>query len=159
MSEFSPRPRSASRVEMTEIILPQHANAMGTAFGGQILAWMDIAAAVSAARHAGRTSVTACIDQVRFGKPIFMGDTVTLIANVQWVGSSSMEVAVIVYKERPGIPREACVSATLVFVSLDDDRHPTRVPGLVLDSDDARRRFEEGAERAERRRAARKQGS
>ena len=69
---------SASRTTMTEYVLPTHANALGNVFGGQILAWMDICAAICAQRHAGSVAVTAGIDDLAFERPIKLGQVVKL---------------------------------------------------------------------------------
>ena len=73
---------SASAVEMNELLLPTHANSLGNAFGGQIMAWVDICAAMAAQRHARRIVVTAAIDAVSFIAPIRVGQLVNLQAKV-----------------------------------------------------------------------------
>ncbi|MEM7608267.1 MAG: acyl-CoA thioesterase [Myxococcota bacterium] len=141
-----------SRTVKTEIVLPQHTNAIGTAFGGTIMSWVDICAAVSAQRHCGRVAVTASVDVLDFVAPIRLGDVVTLTATVNCVFRTSMEVGVIVERELPGdAQRVVCAESFLTFVNLGEDGRPAPIRPLKLDSDEAKER----AERARARRAAR----
>ena len=82
-------------VEMTEIVMPGHANPMGTCFGGTIMSWIDIAAAIAAKRLVGDV-VTASVDSIHFEKPIKVGDVVTIKASVNRIWKTSMEVGVTV---------------------------------------------------------------
>src|SRR5205814_5229718 len=98
------RASSASRVEMTEIVLPGDTNALGTIFGGKVMQWIDIAASVAGLRHSGGPVVTASIDALHFLMPIHVGEIVVLQASVNYVGRTSMEVGVRVEAERPPVP-------------------------------------------------------
>lgn len=154
----APRPcaRPAdSRVEMTQIVLPPDANNRGTAFGGQIMAWIDIAAAVAAGRHARGPVVTASVDDVHFVRPILQGHVCVLRAQVNWVGRSSMEVGVRVEGEAWGGPRYHATTAYTTFVALDDDGRPREVPDLQLDGPEDVRRHADAQRRMEERRARR----
>src|SRR5215468_2923313 len=111
------RPQSASITEMTEYVLPQHANALGNVFGGQIMAWVDICAAICAQRHAGKMAVTTFVDDLKFQQPIRVGEVVRLRAHVSATFRSSMEIEVMVEGEEPRSGRRwPCVSARLTFV-------------------------------------------
>lgn len=144
-----------SRTQMTELVLPQHANAVGTAFGGSIMGWVDICAAITAQRHCGRVAVTARVDALEFVAPIRVGDVVSLSGQLNAVFRTSMEVGVRVEREdRASGARVLCVEATLTFVQLDEQGRPLEVPRLVLDSEEARAR--DAA--ARQRRKARQQG-
>ena len=126
-----PTPVSAADtfVEMTQIVLPSHANNHGTAFGGQIAAWIDIAAAVSAQRFARRPVVTASMDQLHFLKAVRRGMVVILHAQVNQAWTSSMEIGVRVEMEDPITGERAhCCSAYLTFVALDDGGEPQALP-------------------------------
>src|ERR1043166_4436879 len=79
---ITPRPQSASITQMTEYVLPQHTNALGGVFGGQIMAWIDLCAAICAQRHAGRMAVTAFIDDMKFEEPVRVGEGVRLDAKL-----------------------------------------------------------------------------
>ena len=157
MPELAPKPVSASRAEMVEMILPDEANPLGSARGGVILHLIDIAAALAAARHCRRQVVTASFDEVDFLHPVRVGDLVILPASVNLAGRTSMEVGVKVLSENPktGETRHTA-SAYTTFVALDDWGHPSPVPPLLLESDEDRRRNEQAMVRRERRLAQRK---
>lgn len=143
---------ASTRTEMTWIVMPSQANALGTVFGGQIMAWVDVCAAVSAQRFGRGNVVTAGMDQLSFRAPIRQGDVVVLQAMVNWSGRTSMEVGVRVEGEDPRTGRRWHTSAAyLTFVCVDDDGTPREVPKLVPQTEEERRRWRE----AEHRRAAR----
>lgn len=125
---------------MTEIVLPTHANQLGNVFGGQILAWTDICAAVCAQRHCGLVCVTAGIDDLSFEKPIKVGEVVRLEARVSAVFRTSFEVRVHVHGENP-LTRAVwpCVEAYLTFVAIDAQGRPTQVPPLACVTDEDRK--------------------
>jgi acyl-CoA hydrolase len=150
--KLDPRTPRASYTEMTELVLPQHSNVLGTAFGGTVLAWMDVCAAIAAQRHTGRVAVTAAIDQVKFLAPIRVGDTVILSARVNAAFRTSIEVEVEVQVEERGTGRRTpCVDAFMTFVAVDATGAPTAVPPLASEtSEDERRRDEAAARRARR---------
>ncbi len=81
--------------------MPGESNALGTVFGGKVMAWIDICAAVSAQRFARSTVVTAAMDQLMFRAPIRHGEIAILQSQVNWAGRSSMEVGVRVEREEP----------------------------------------------------------
>jgi acyl-CoA hydrolase len=139
-------------VIMTEIVLPVHANALGTIFGGQIVSWIDIAGAIAAGRHARKIVVTASIDAMNFLAPVKVGQNVHIRASVNFVAKTSMEVGVRVDSENP-LTGEMAHTATayLTFVALDSNGKPTEVPPLLLVTDAEKRRFEEAKKRREAR--------
>ncbi|MBJ92935.1 MAG: acyl-CoA thioesterase [Rickettsiales bacterium] len=138
---------------MTQLVLPGDTNSLGTAFGGRIMAWLDIAAGISAGRHSAGPVVTASVDDLHFFMPIQKGDVVVLKAQVNYVGTTAMEVGVRVEGERWGGERYHALTAYTTFVALDDERRPRPVRGLLLETDEDRRRASDAAERvAERRR-------
>lgn len=136
---LEPRALSLSRTQMTEYVLPQHANALGSVFGGQIMAWIDLCAAICAQRHSGRMAVTAFVDDLKFEQPVRVGEVVRLEAAVTAVFRTSMEIEVIVEGEDATTGRRwPCVAARLTFVAIDEARNPTAIPPLVLDTDEVR---------------------
>jgi acyl-CoA hydrolase len=138
-TDLSPRPQSASVTTMTEYVLPQHSNVFGGVFGGQIMAWVDLCAAISAERHSGRQTVTAFVDDLKFHEPVRVGEVVRLVASVSATFRTSMEIAVEVTGEDPRTGRTwLCVRALTVFVALGADGRPTPVPPLLLDGDAVR---------------------
>jgi acyl-CoA hydrolase len=151
VSELVPRSRAASTTEMLEYVLPQHANIGGTVFGGQIMAWVDLCAAICAQRHAGRPCVTAFVDDLLFKRPVRVGQVVRLRAQVIATFRTSMEIDVNVSGEDT-ITGEMwpTVECRVVFVAMDEERRPVPVPSLLLESE-ADRAAQAAAE--ERRRA------
>jgi acyl-CoA hydrolase len=146
------RPPGASRVEMTEIVLPGDTNALGTIFGGKVMQWIDIAASVAGMRHSGGSVVTASIDALTFLTPIHLGEIVQLRAQVNYVGRTSMEIGVRVEAEDPRTgARRYTTKAYLTFVAIDAAGQPRPIPPLTLETDEDRRRNED----AQARRAAR----
>src|SRR3970282_2673519 len=90
---------SESLITMTELVLPNHTNQLGNLLGGQLMHWIDICAALCAAKHNQRVCVTASVDKIDFHHPVKLGDAVTLIASVNRVFNTSMEMGVKVYAE------------------------------------------------------------
>jgi acyl-CoA hydrolase len=137
-----------THVEMTQIVLPAFANAVGTVFGGQILSWMDMCAAVSAQRHARTPAVTASIDSVNFIQPVKQGQIVILKSQVNAVFHTSMEVGMIVIAEDPltGERHKAC-RAYCTFVALDMQGKPVKLPALISNSEEDQRRAKEALQR------------
>jgi acyl-CoA hydrolase len=136
VSAATPKHRDTSRTEMLEYVLPQHANIGGTVFGGQIMAWVDLCAAICAQRHAGRPCVTAYVDDLLFKRPVRIGQVVRLRAEILATFRTSMEIDVQVTGE-DSVTGETwpTVEARVVFVAMDDDRRPTPVPPLLLATD------------------------
>jgi acyl-CoA hydrolase len=142
----------ASRVETAQIVLPGLTNVHGNIFGGILLQWIDVAAAIAAARHCHAPVVTASMDRVHFLRPVRLGAVVILQAQVNHVAHTSMEVGVRVFAEDPlDHSRVQATRAYVTMVAIDDKGHPRPVPPLVLETDDDRRRSAD----AERRRAVR----
>lgn len=143
---------SESAAEFQHLVLPPDINAMGTIFGGRIMEWIDKAAAIVAMRHCRCVAVTASMDALNFYSPVNLGDIVVLKVSVNYVHKTSMEIGIRVEAEEPktGL-RKHTSSAYLTFVALDDQRKPVAVPDLVLNTSEAKRRFEEGKKRREAR--------
>jgi acyl-CoA hydrolase len=143
---------------MTEYLLPTHANVLGNAFGGQIMAWMDLCAGICCQRHAGRICVTVAIDDFHFEQPIKVGQVVGLHARVTATFHSSLEILVEVHGEDAQTRRTwPCVSAFFTFVAVDSDGRPAPVPQLEVTSEEDRRRQHAAGERRQRRLAERQQ--
>ncbi|BDG06946.1 acyl-CoA thioesterase [Anaeromyxobacter paludicola] len=148
---------SSSCVEMTELVMPSDANRLGTAFGGKVVSWVDLAAGVAAQRHTRTPCVTASIDQLSFLSPIHVGDVVILRARVNAVFGSSMEIEVEVEAEETTTgERRPCLDAFLTFVSLGADGKPQRAPMLLAVTEDELRRQADAQERRAARLASRR---
>lgn len=132
-----------SAVETRYLVMPPQANPQGTAFGGAIVGWIDMTAAMAAQRHCGREVVTAGIDSLIFRQPIRIGDHVILKAAVNYVSRSSMEVGVQVIREDPYTARQVlATTAHLTIVALDEHKKPVAVPPLLPQSPEEKRRYE-----------------
>ena len=145
-------------VEMTQIVLPSHTNNHGTVFGGQMAAWIDICAAVSAQRFARKAVVTASIDEIHFVSPVRRGMVVVLKSRVNQAWGSSMEVGVRVEAEDPRTGDTVhCCTAYSTFVAINDDGRPSAVPRFDPSDDEAARtRAHEAQERRDHRLIMRK---
>ena len=139
-----------SFTEMTQLVMPQHTNAIGTAFGGVIMSWVDICSSIAAKRHCGRVCVTARVDALEFKAPIRVGDVVRLTARLNAVFRSSMEIAVRVEREHEG-ERALCADARTTFVNIGEDGRPCPVPPLLAATEEDRRLAAEATERRRRR--------
>jgi acyl-CoA hydrolase len=145
------RPMSYSKAELTQIVMPNMQNLLGDLFGGHLMAMVDQAAAVAAIRHAGGPAVTASIDRVDFRERIPVGALVTCAATVDYVGSSSMSVAVEVYSEIPSTgERKHTHTAHAVFVAIDTNGKPKKVPRLIPETEEEKARFERARAHRER---------
>lgn len=146
---------SHSRGEITTFVMPHMQNVLGDLFGGHLAALVDQAAAVAAIRHAGGPAVTKSIDRLDFHHPIPVGALVTCYATVDYVGNSSMDITVRVISETVSTgERRETHTAHVVFVAIDSQRKPTRVPRLVPETDAERARYEEARQRHEARKQA-----
>ncbi len=134
----------------TRIVLPNDTNTLGNLFGGQLLAWMDVIASVSAHRHSRRVVVTASVNNVSFREPIGHSSIVTLEAKVSRAFSSSMEVFVDVFVEDPvtGKTRKSN-EAIYTFVAVDQNGGPIQVPELVPETEEEKARFDGAMRRKE----------
>jgi acyl-CoA hydrolase len=128
--------------QITTFVMPHMQNVRGDLFGGELMALVDQAAAVAAIRHAGGPAVTATIERVDFRERIPVGALVTCSATVDFVGNSSMDITVEVYAEwvSSGEKRHTH-TAHVVFVAVDDDGKPKRVPRLIPETEEERARY------------------
>jgi acyl-CoA hydrolase len=134
-ARLQPKSRQASATEMLEYVLPQHANIGGSVFGGQIMAWVDLCAAICAQRHAGKPCVTAFVDDLLFKRPVLVGQVVRLRAQVVATFRTSMEIDVSVTGEDTTTGEDwPTVECRVVFVAMDAERRPTPVPPLLLET-------------------------
>jgi acyl-CoA hydrolase len=145
---MKPRSPEASRTLKYELVLPPHTNAQGTAFGGTIMSWIDIAGAIACQRHSLGEVVTASMDRIDFVAPVRLGDILRIEALVTCVGDTSMEagVTVAVENDETGAQTRAA-QAFVTFVAVDDDGNPRDVPTLKLETDEQEQRFNDGLER------------
>jgi acyl-CoA hydrolase len=127
----------------TKIVLPNDTNTLGNLFGGQLLAWMDVIASVSAHRHSKRVVVTASVNNVSFQKPINHASIVTIEAKVSRAFNSSMEVFLDVFVEDAVTgQREKCNEAIYTFVAVDQNGNPIQVPALIPETAEEKMRYD-----------------
>ncbi len=134
---------------MTQIVMPTHTNGVGgVLFGGTLVQWIDVCAAVAAMRHCAGSAVTASIDRLDFLVPIHVGDVVVLQAQVNYAGKTSMEVGCRVETEdlRSG-ERRYTTKAYLTFVALDASGKPRPIPRLLPQTAEEKRRHAEAQQR------------
>jgi len=149
---LTPKPISASRVTLSQLMHPEHANLLGNVHGGWIMKLVDEAAALACMRHAQKKVVTVAIDSMTFRRPIRLGDLIILNAEVSYTGRTSMEAEVHVVAENPITgERTHTNTAYLVYVALDDHGRPTQVPPLQAETEEEKQRMEQAAERQKRR--------
>ena len=143
---------SESQITMTELVLPNHTNQLGTLFGGQLMYWIDICASLSAEKHNQRICVTASVDGVDFINPVRLGDAVTLVSSVNRVFNTSMEVGVKVFAQnfKEGTVKHTN-SAYLTFVSVDEAGKPVKAIEALPETNEQKRRFNEALLRRENR--------
>jgi acyl-CoA hydrolase len=137
-------------------MMPADANFMGNIHGGVIMKLIDEAAGTCAFQFCRTRVVTAAIDRIDFHYPVQIGNLITLKANVNYTGATSLEVGVRVEAEdlTTGVITH-CASAYLVFVALGDDGAPSKVPVLTPGTTQQKRRFEEARQRRQKRLAER----
>lgn len=143
---------SESQITMTELVLPHHTNQLGNLLGGQLMHWIDICAALSAAKQNGRICVTAAVDRIDFHHPVKLGDAVTLVSSVNRVFNTSMEVGVKVFAQsfKEGTVKHTN-SAYLTFVSVDSEGKPVKAIEALPETNEQKRRFNEALTRRDNR--------
>jgi acyl-CoA hydrolase len=153
---LDPKPGRDSRVETRHLVMPEHVNPNGTLFGGMMVSWIDVIAAMSAMRHAKCAVVTASIDTIVFEAPVLLGDQVILMASVNYVGRTSMEVGVKALVEDLATGKQSpATHAYLTFVALDGNRRPTPIPRVIPNSSNEVRRYRNAELRMQARKALR----
>jgi acyl-CoA hydrolase len=139
------KPVSVSKSIISMQMLPVDANPMGNVHGGTILKLVDLAAAVSALRHARTTVVTASIDRMDFYHPVYVGNLVSLKASVNYAGTTSMEVGVRIEAEDLKSGKITHTgSSYLTYVAIDDNGNPVEIPDAVPETPEEKRRWREG---------------
>ncbi|WP_210462628.1 acyl-CoA thioesterase [Rufibacter roseolus] len=144
------RPVSHSRTTLTELMIPSYANFGGKIHGGILLSLMDKVAYACAAKHAGNYCVTVTVDGVHFLQPVEVGELVSLMASVNYVGKTSLMVGIKVVAEnvKSGFMKHTNTSYFTMVAKGEDDK-PAQVPGLLLETPDDARRFIEAIQRKE----------
>ena len=150
--DLTPKHPSESATEMVQVVLPNDANPLGFILGGTVMHLIDIAGAIACHRHTRSLLVTAAVDGLQFLHPIRVGDLIILRSRVTAVFETSLEVEVEVFSEETltGV-RRMTSRAFLTFVAIDREGGRVRIPGLILDTPEEKRKAEEARlRRAER---------
>ncbi len=140
-----------SVVETVHIVRPNHLNSAGRLFGGILMQWIDEVAALSAKRHTHKNVVTVSVDNLRFLKGAYQNDVIVIIGRVTYTGRTSMEVEVDSFVESLDGDRTHINHAYFTMVALDEEDRPTPVPGLILETEEEKGKWE----RAKMRKSAR----
>jgi len=140
---------SESLTEQVQIVMQGDTNGYGRLFGGRLVEWIDVVAAVVARRHSGHFVTTVSIDNLHFKAPAYADETVVLVGRVVYTGRTSMEIKVDTYAEN--LRGERCMinQAYVVMVALDEDEQPALVPALLFENDEQRAEWEAGKKRRE----------
>lgn len=148
-----------SKTEQFRLLKYEDINGANRLFGGKLMAWIDEVAGVTARRHCEEQVTTACIDNLQFKEPAFLGDMVVIIGRMTYIGRSSMEVRVDSYIEDIHGIRRPINRAYVMMVAIDENERPKAVEfGLELKTETERIEWESGKKRAELRRERRKEG-
>lgn len=153
--DIEPKRVSDSKTEHVQIILFEHLNGYNRLFGGKLIEWVDIVAAVVARRHSNKNVTTASIDNLQFREPAYINDTVVLRGCMTYTGNTSMEVRVDTYVEKLNGEKTLINRAYLVLVALDENDKPVQVPKLVLETDEEKEEWQGGIRRHELRKQRR----
>ena len=154
---LTPKPMRVSRISIAQMMQPEHANNLGNVHGGWIMKLVDEAGALACMRHSQCRVVTVAIDSMSFRHPIKTSDLVILEAEVTYTGSTSIEAEVHVIAENPLTgQRWQTNTAYLLYVALDDEGKPTKVPPVFAETIDEERKISEAKERQKRRLEQRK---
>jgi uncharacterized protein (TIGR00369 family) len=150
MSTSKSRPAAFARVTLTELMIPAYANFGGKIHGGILLSLMDKAAYACASKHAGGYCVTVSVETVNFRAPIEVGDLVSLLASVNYVGKSSMVVGIRVVAENVTVGEVRHTNTSyFTMIHKGADGLPAQVPALILESAEDLRRYLEAIRRIE----------
>jgi uncharacterized protein (TIGR00369 family) len=141
---------AASKITLSELMLPSHSNFSGKIHGGYLLKLMDQIAFACASKYSGCYCVTASVDTVDFLNPVEIGELVTLKASVNYVGKTSMIVGIRVISEQiqTGVKKH-CNSSYFTMVAKDENGNNSTVPQLILSDMEEVRRFYDSINRIE----------
>ena len=139
-----------TRLTISQLMLPEHANGHGNVHGGWIMKLVDEAGGICAMRHAHSPTVTVAIDSMTFDEPVHVSELLELTAEITWTGRTAIEVIVNVVAENPmSGDRVATNSAYLVYVALDERGRPAPVPPILPETDEEKARYAAGQKRQE----------
>ena len=138
---------SESKTEQVQILSQGSLNGYKRLFGGKLMEWIDVVAAVTARRHSGRNVTTAAVDSLEFKEAAYANDTLVIIGYITYTGNTSMEICVKTYVESLDGTRRLINKAYVIMVALDENERPTHVPGLILETEEEKREWEQALQR------------
>lgn len=148
---------SDSYSEQVQVLTQANINGYNRLFGGQLMEWIDVVAAVVARRHSGHNVTTAVVDTLTFQAPAHPNDTIIICGYITYVRRTSMEVCTKTYVENLNGTRKLINTAYLVMVALDENENPTEVPRLMLETEAEKMEWESAEKRAFLRKQRRKE--
>lgn len=148
--DMAAKPVSQSRTTLTELMIPAYSNFGGKVHGGILLSLMDKVAYLCATRHSAAYCVTVAMDDIEFRQPVEVGDLVSMMASVNYVGTTSMVIGIRVTAENvvAGTVKHTNTSY-VTMVAKDTEGNPQKVPPLLLERADDVQRFIEAIKRRE----------
>lgn len=157
-NNLPPKKVSDSTTEQIHMVMYNHINGINRLFGGQLLAWIDEVAGITAKRHCGKDVTTVAIDNLHFKSGAYLNDLVVLVGKVTHVGNTSLEVRVDSYIEQMDGIRRPINRAYFVMVCMGDDNRPSPVPGLITENEGEQMEWENAKKRRELRLLRKKEG-
>ncbi len=140
-----------SVAEQVQILTQANLNGYSRLFGGQLMEWIDIVAAVVARRHSEKNVTTAVVDMLEFKEPAYANDTLIISGKITYAGKTSMEIKVMTYVEALSGEKKLINTAYIVMVALDENDKPTKIPELIIETDEEKLEYEAALLRKERR--------
>ncbi len=147
MAERTEKHESDSFTTQVQLLTQANLNGYSRLFGGQLMSWMDIVAAVTARRHAGTNVTTARVQNLSFRAPARANDTLVLTGEVVYTGRTSMDIRVCCYLELLDGEQELINEAFFTMVALDEHEKPVMIPRLIIENEEQQRLWDEAAER------------
>jgi acyl-CoA hydrolase len=147
MKELIPKRVSDSQTEHVEILMPGHINGYKRLFGGKLMEWIDVVAAVVARRHSNCNVTTAAVDNLQFKAAAYTNSTLVLKGKITYAGNTSMEIRVDTFVEDLDGTQKEINTAYLVLVALDENDNPTKVPPLILETEEEKAEWEVAVKR------------
>lgn len=138
-----------SYTENVQILLQSTMNGYNRLYGGKLLEWIDMLAAVVARRHCGMNVTTAAIDNLQFKEPAYLNDIIIMSGRITYTGNTSMEIRVDTVAESLDGTRRLINRAYLVIVAIDENGHPVKIPPLIIETEEERAEYEAAKKRRE----------
>ena len=136
-----------SKTEHVQILTQNTLNGYKRLFGGKLMEWIDIVAAVVARRHCGKNVTTAYIDSLSFKGPAYANDTIVLKGYMTYTGKTSMEICVKTFVENLNGELDLINTAYVVMVALDENDRPSIVPQLILQNENEQQEWNRAVKR------------